>query len=539
MGTDESNNNVVSDNRITVSGDAKYNYGIRFGNNVDGTIINNNTIDVTGTVYACGVEVGKSDESQVLYNNISLAADNFTYGVFLSTNDMGQVNDATIFANIINITAKDNYGIELYGPDTTTISENVIYATGDYSLGIAGYNSDENTITDNNITVIGDSSKDKQLTADKITQDIVGVALLARSSAKDNTIATNNITVIDLAGNDAYAVTIKGKDNTVSNNTLIGTNLCGNLAVNATADNTVENNLPKSVQVSMDEVTGFIGQATTITATVVYDDGENVQEGTVTFKDGDKVLGTADVVDGVASIEVTYTKALNKTITAEFANDDATATAENTLTVRKAGTTITIDEFNATIGEEVTITATVLDEEGNAVTNGKVVFKINGKTLKDANGKVIYAKVVDGVATITYNVTEDWTDANISAVYSGSSKYEESNVSNVAINMTETTPVLTIEPITDSVTIGTQVTLKATVTGTPTPLNTGKIVFKLNGKTLKDDSGKVIYAKIVDGEVVLNYTFKDIKAKTYTLSAVLVGSDYDRLEDSTNVTFVE
>ena len=35
MGNDESNNNLVSDNRITVSGDVKYNYGIRFGNNID------------------------------------------------------------------------------------------------------------------------------------------------------------------------------------------------------------------------------------------------------------------------------------------------------------------------------------------------------------------------------------------------------------------------------------------------------------------------------------------------------------------------
>ncbi|MBR3213669.1 MAG: Ig-like domain repeat protein, partial [Methanosphaera sp.] len=125
----------------------------------------------------------------------------------------------------------------------------------------------------------------------------------------------------------------------------------------------------------------------------------------------------------------------------------------------------------------------------------------------------------------------------ITAVYSGSSKYEESQET-AAINMTATTPALTIEPITDSVTIGTQVTLKASVTGTSSPLNNGKVVFKLNGKTLKDESGKVIYAKVVNGVATLDYTFADVKAKAYTLSAVLISTEYERLEDSTEISFV-
>ena len=37
-------------------------------------------------------------------------------------------------------------------------------------------------------------------------------------------------------------------------------------------------------------------------------------------------------------------------------------------------------------------------------------------------------------------------------------------------------------------------------------VNTGKVVIKINGKTLKDENGKVIYAKVVNGEVIFNYT---------------------------------
>ncbi len=991
MGMDESNDNMVSDNRITVSGDSKYGYGIRFGNNIDGTIINNNTVDVNGTLYACGIETNKGDDIQVLYNNVTAVATNFTYGIYVSTGSMGNVNDATVYANNINVTANDAYGIELFGPEGVTVSENVIYATGDYSFGIAGYNSNDNIITFNNMTVVGDSSKDKQITSDSIKQDICGIALLAADEATGNTVSNNMVNVTDLAGNTSYAVSINGEDNTVIDNTLIGTNLIGDAAVNATEANTVENNgplgdliitndtysnffdengvfkfgkqldgssvylsgeftdkdfifnvpvdlttaedqailnnsvitfnnaavgsnisniiinnkdyseyviyldhvddvtienvtinqentignithsigiiygenisikdskittvgkcldvvydsnskstvltssiyalatkelvidsntittnqsgeatnygtlegldlrgntlnnaedafedarivnnvintestvytyglvfndmvincvvdnntfnsysnyysngieafntsrvnitnnlinansaefaygiflsgmldwntyqtistdynyvayntvncnssvayvielymtprntfeynnltansnysigiagsdsgynvirynnivlnndmqqstapsydsinsypagvkfvygymaqpgynnvtfnnitvnaetddkiytvnlttangntvtdntllgvnivgsdsviysgsnnkiernAPKSIEVTMGPVVAFIGQETSIHVSVLDEDGETVQDGIVTFTDANgKVLGVADVVDGTAAINATFTKAGESTITAVFANDYTTQTVENTLTVRKAETFITIDEFNATVGEEVTITARVVDEYDNPVTNGKVVFKVNGKTLKDANGKVIYAKVTDGVATITYTVPENWKDANITAVYSGSSKYEDSKVEDVAINMTEATPALTIEPITEDITIGTQVTIKASVTGTPAPLNSGKIVFKLNGKTLKDANGKVIYAKLVNGTVTLDYTFTDLKAKTYTLSAVLISSDYDHLEDSTNVTLVE
>jgi protocatechuate 3,4-dioxygenase beta subunit len=357
-----------------------------------------------------------------------------------------------------------------------------------------------------------------------------------------NNVTFNNITVNAETDDKIYTVNLTtANGNTVTDNTLLGVNIVGSDSViYSGSNNKIERNAPKSIEVTMGPVVAFIGQETSIHVSVLDEDGETVQDGIVTFTDANgKVLGVADVVDGTAAINATFTKAGESTITAVFANDYTTQTVENTLTVRKAETFITIDEFNATVGEEVTITARVVDEYDNPVTNGKVVFKVNGKTLKDANGKVIYAKVTDGVATITYTVPENWKDANITAVYSGSSKYEDSKVEDVAINMTEATPALTIEPITEDITIGTQVTIKASVTGTPAPLNSGKIVFKLNGKTLKDANGKVIYAKLVNGTVTLDYTFTDLKAKTYTLSAVLISSDYDHLEDSTNVTLVE
>ena len=51
--------------------------------------------------------------------------------------------------------------------------------------------------------------------------------------------------------------------------------------------------------------------------------------------------------------------------------------------------------------------------------DGKVVFKVNGKTVKDANGKVIYAKVVNGIASVEYTVPNNFKfqTYNVTAAY--------------------------------------------------------------------------------------------------------------------------
>ncbi|MBQ6936371.1 MAG: Ig-like domain repeat protein, partial [Clostridia bacterium] len=68
----------------------------------------------------------------------------------------------------------------------------------------------------------------------------------------------------------------------------------------------------------------------------------------------------------------------------------------------KPNTKITIEPLTFTAGELTTIRATVTASDNSIVTNGKVTFKINGKTLKNSDNKVVYVNVVDGVATAEY-----------------------------------------------------------------------------------------------------------------------------------------
>jgi uncharacterized Zn-binding protein involved in type VI secretion len=202
---------------------------------------------------------------------------------------------------------------------------------------------------------------------------------------------------------------------------------------------------------------------------------------------------------------------------------------------------LTINNSILTVGKTTTLKVNVKTRQGENINNGKVTFKINGKTIKDSTGKVIYAKVVDGIASIEYTVPNNLAgkNINITAVYSGSSEYDKETTT---LTTTVPTPdtTLTITPFTEPVTTGSTITLKAKVTLGDTPITTGKIVFKINGKTVKDANGKVIYAKVdANGEVSVDYNLGDLKANIYTVEAVFTATGYDKIQSNTTVTVVK
>jgi chaperone required for assembly of F1-ATPase len=199
-----------------------------------------------------------------------------------------------------------------------------------------------------------------------------------------------------------------------------------------------------------------------------------------------------------------------------------------------------VDTTEFTQGTNATITATIYygDDVATDISNGKVTFKVNGKTLKDANGKVIYAKVVNGVATIeNYVVPDDWSKdgTTIQAIYSGSTDCEKLTSEKTNITIIADEPTITTSDIT--ATAGETITLTATITDNNKVINNGKIVFKINGKTVKDANGKVIYAKVVNNQVSVEYTLPaDMKAKDYNITATFISSDYERIEDTKTLT---
>ena len=217
----------------------------------------------------------------------------------------------------------------------------------------------------------------------------------------------------------------------------------------------------------------------------------------------------------------------------------------NTQKYGKPKIELIVDTTTFTAGENTTIKASIYytNKIQTDINKGKVTFKVNGKTLKDANGKVIYAKVVNGTATIeNYEVPQDWAKegTTIQAVYSGSTQCKKltSKKTNITVAAPEATLVIT--PITDDIQTGSTVTLKAKVAAGDKAITTGKIVFKINGKTVKDENGKVIYAKVdANGEVSVDYNLGNLKAGSYTIEATFISPNYDKITSNTTMTVVK
>ena len=350
-------------------------------------------------------------------------------------------------------------------------------------------------------------------------------------------IRNNNITIDADNGQTPIIEAFNSTLLSVQNNYIESHDLCGNDAVSGATTNT--GNTPTTtgyksiINISIDNIKQHITTNIPITITDTF--GQTI-EGTITAT----INGQQATIKN-NQITITTNNTTDLTITATYTDPTGkynTNTITKTLTVTPV--TLTVDPLTATAGETINITAriTANDETLTDINKGKVTFKVNGKTLKDANGKVIYAKVVNGTATIeNYEVPQDWAKegTTIQAVYSGSTDCEKLTSEKTNITVAKAVPTLTTEDIT--ATAGDKITLKATITDNDKVINSGKIVFKINGKTVKDENGKVIYAKVVNNTVEFEYTLPEsYKAGSYNITATFISADYDRLTDSKTLT---
>ncbi|MCD7782223.1 MAG: Ig-like domain repeat protein, partial [Methanosphaera sp.] len=231
---------------------------------------------------------------------------------------------------------------------------------------------------------------------------------------------------------------------------------------------------------TVSDVTTSSGKTVTLKASVT-DDNTSISNGTVAFKINGKTVGYSDVSSGSANINLSVPTSWTDseyTITAVYGqNGKYLKTSSNaTLTVKK-NTTTTVGSTTSYAGKTITLKATVKDSNSKSVTSGKVVFKINGKTVGTAT-------VSNGVATISYKIPSSWSDSSykISASYAGNSYYTSSSDTSTLYlkNVTQTSTKVTSITSTNGKTI----TLKATIKESDGYAKTGTVVFKINGKTV-------------------------------------------------------
>jgi len=156
----------------------------------------------------------------------------------------------------------------------------------------------------------------------------------------------------------------------------------------------------------------YVGQQVTLSAIVSA--GPATPTGTITFKQGSKVVGTTNLENGQASLAIAFAKSGNYSIVASYSGDqNYSAKVSKTLkqVVKKYTTTTSLASSpNPSVqGQPVTFTATV-NSPGPAPT-GKVTFYNGSKSL----GKGTLAK---GVATLTTSKLPKGS-LSITATYAG------------------------------------------------------------------------------------------------------------------------
>lgn len=287
--------------------------------------------------------------------------------------------------------------------------------------------------------------------------------------------------------------------------------------------------------INIDNIESKKGEQTIIPVTVTSTDGLTVTDGTVKIIDeSENILAQNEITDGQTTLQITFNKTGTQTLKVTYestSNKFKTSESEITavITSDKLDATIRIDPVSIIKNEQTIITAYVMDENGEIINTGKVVFKINGKTIKDANGKVIYANVENGVANISTIIDNKLLTDNvtITAIYSGTSNIQSASAetNNVTINEPEVRVEL------DSITAkaGSNTTITVKVYSGDNEINEGKVILKINGKTVKDNAGKVVYAQVINGIATINYTVpENMKQKNYTMSAVFTSTNYPR-----------
>ncbi|AWX32123.1 S-layer family protein [Methanosphaera sp. BMS] len=377
----------------------------------------------------------------------------------INTKLVVKVSNTTSINNTqVNITATltDTNGDKLAGANITITVAGKTYTVKTDANGVATKAYTPTTLGKQTITASykGDSKYINSTATTDLTVKKINTKITLQAS---NTTPINNTpinitaTLTDASGNKLAGqniiLNINGKKYTVktdSNGSVTKAytpTVVESQTITATYNgNSMYNNSTKSMKIAVKNkintkttvtpVSGVIGEKLTIKATVTDTNGNNVNEGNlifkvngVTIKDNGKLTGSdkplkVKVVNGVATAtiipDINMTNAKN--ITASYIGTtiyNASISSPSNINISKRNATIEVSINKKIIkqGRVLTITAKIYDTTNGKKTNNitkyqdeYVYFKINGITLKDADGNMLKVKIVNGTATVNYTI---------------------------------------------------------------------------------------------------------------------------------------
>lgn len=372
-------NNIISNNKINVTGLDNYLYGAgalahSTGQYAATTAINNTFI--SNYIYINGHNVGEGlilgedcDDTKLINNNIYLDGGRTVYGITLEMS-----HDSTIAGNIIMFESDVGYGIEGFESDNNVIKHNMITGNGKIISGIAASKSSNNQIQNNTIMSTGDDSSLDFIVRDSLKAPNSGIYFEGVSKGNlidSNSIETSNGYPVDLS--------VDSTKNTVTNNYLNGKMGSGDDGVNNSKGNTVHDNYGSIFDnIIFDDVTAAYASNVTFILEFLNSKFRDYDGAIVQFKLEDAIIGKATVQNGVAKLPYQLNKNYdvgNYTITASlskrnFKSTDVTANLE----IVKSDIAVAVDDVTAKAGDTVSFVAKLTDQANNPLPGIEVKF---------------------------------------------------------------------------------------------------------------------------------------------------------------------
>ena len=428
---------------------------------------------------------------------------------------------------IESITIQGSYINDIYAENNTIINNTINTITDEYAFGInLGENIDGNKIINNTIYTRGKKFADGiqpfssinnfTVTGNKIisiSDDLADGIVISKDkmqgTTQNNTIKDNTI---EITGKTTNGIEIYNSENGIieNNNITVNGNTSNGIIVEGSAN--LKNN---TIIINSENGTGILSTSL---------ENSNITNNTIktnsTYAISLTNANNNNILDnGVNSINSDYI----------YINGENNIIENNYPIILK--TNITILPFTAMIQSYTNTTIKVKDQNNNTVNSGKVIIKINGKTLKDNEGKTVYIKVKNGTAIFNYKIPTSNINSNISAVYSGNDKYLSSRTDNISMNLTLPADEIKIT-VEKTPKKGQNTILTATlVSNNNNKLDEGYVLFKINGITLKDTHNKTLLVNVYNNTAVLNCTLPILNTNNYNITAVYVNRNY-RLENS-------
>ena len=423
-----------------------------------------------------------------------------TTTALVSSVNPSSFGQSTTFTATVSGTGGTATGTVTFKDGATTLGTGTLDGFGQTTLSTSALAVGSHSIT----AVYGGDSNFITSTSPVLTQSVgMNASTTALTSSANpsayNQSVTFTATVTGSGGTPGGTVTFKDGATTLGTGTLDGSGVAtfttsalspGSHAITAAyGGNTnfsasTSTTLTQSVTIGTSTTTltaspnpSALSQSITFTATVTG--AGATPTGTVVFKDGGAVIGSAPLNgSGQAALPYGALGAGTHTITAEYGGDtnyaaSTSAPFSQTVSQGNSATAVTASANPSAFGQSVTFTASVSGT--GATATGTVTFKDGAATLGTgtlAGGQATFATAALSVGSHA-----------ITAVYGGDSNFTTSTSPTLTQNVTTTTSATALASSANPSAAGDSVTFTATVTGTGgTP--SGTVTFKDGATTL-------------------------------------------------------